>query len=242
MPISPTALVTGLSRVLAARQQGQIAGTERARAITNEDEDRARTATLSALQQRLFGGQVEHADTRRTQIAQSAARIRANPRYATIADLPDEELVAEVAKLEVERMKPGYRNRAQTEANHDVSQVNAQINSTARDLGAARRAQPKRPALGFETPSDSTAFVGDSSAGANRVRDMQQRLDSLRQVGDSLTAVAGGRTVPRRQSPAQQARLTQLEQQYRNAVSQGADPAKAKAIYDSQRQAILGRP
>jgi hypothetical protein len=212
MAFSTTALVSGLSQVLAARNRGDIAGTERRREITAQEEDRARKAQLEALQARLLAAHAGYYDRSRG------------------AGAPGRPTVAQ----------------SQAEAHRRVADVRAQQSRTAADITAARKAVPQRPALGFETPADSSAFVADSSGKAQQVADLQARADSLRQVGDSLTAAAGGRTVPRHVSSAQQqaaqARLARLQQQFQNAITQGADPVKAKAIYDRESQSITAGP
>jgi hypothetical protein len=237
MPVSSRALVAGLSRVLAAGKQGKMAGEELARTRTQQDDDRARAAVRAALEERLLTGNLAGAETTRqrtatrdTQIAQAAARIRQNPRYKTLWDLPDEDLVDAVGKVEVERVKPhGYTNTPQAEVGRRFRAVSTQIDDTARDLAAARRGAPKRPSLGFETPADSSAFARDSSAAAGRVSGLEERADSLRGVSDSLSAVLEGGAAPRRPINAAKRRITQDQADYLRAVGQW-DAAKYEVV------------
>lgn len=219
MAISAPFLVQSLSQLLAGNMRGKIAGTERAREVSMQDADRARAM------------QVQDED-RALKARLQALQERLLGAHADYYD-----------------RSPGAgrtRTQAQTQNNHNVTAVHQQIQDTNRDLSAARRAMPKRPALGFETPADSTAFSRDSSAQAQRVTDLQNRSDSLRYVGDSVVAVAGGRKAPVRANPAQQAarqaKLARLQEQYANAIARGADPAKAKAILDRESQAITAGP
>lgn len=228
MGVSSRALVAGLSRVLAAGKQGKMAGEELSRTRSQQDEDRSRAAVRAALEERLLSGNLAGAETTRQrtatrdrQIAEAAVRIRQNPRYKTLWDLPDADLVEAVGRVEVERVKPhGYTNSPQAEVGRRFRAVGTQIDDTARDLAGARRAVPKSPPLGFNTPADSAAFARDSSAAASRVGGLEQRADSLRGVSDSLSAVLEGGAAPRRPINAAKQRITQDQMDYLVATGQ----------------------
>lgn len=202
MGLSTTALVTGLSRVLAARKRGEMTGEEMRRQRTEHDADRAREIAHAALEEQMIRGNMaagtyahEHRVSHDQEIAAAAAKLRQNPRYKAIWDLPDDELVQEAGRIAVERERPTYANYGNVQQNRRLQAVSGQVDDTARDLAAARRAVPKSPVLGFASPSDSTKFVGDSTAAAGRVNDLQSRADSLSAVRDSLAAVVEGRPV-----------------------------------------------
>lgn len=205
MGLSTTALVTGLSRVLAARKRGEMTGDEMRRQRTEHDEDRAREIAHAALEEQMARGTLSDRDTarqyqttRRQQVADAAAKLRQNPRYKSIWDLPDDELVQEAGRLAVERERPSYANYGNVQQNRRLGAVSAQVDDTRADLSAARRAVPKGMPFSLAaepTAADSAKFRTDSTAAAGRVTDLQSRADSLSAVRDSLAAVVEGRPV-----------------------------------------------
>lgn len=245
MPISGTALVSGLSRVIAAGKRGAIAGEELQRTRAEQDAERQRNATHSMLEEQLLRGNVSDTATsrayttsRRERISGAAAKLRQNPQYKALWDLPDEELVQEAGRLAIERARPSYRNAQDSSAVRHLGAVERQVDDTRADLGAARRAVPKAPILGFQSPADSTKFVGDSTAAAGRVGDLQGRADSLGAVRDSLAAYLEGRPLGpnsgrRAANPAAPAkrRISSDQRDYLQSVGKW-DPNRYEVIED----------
>lgn len=231
MGISGRGLTLGLSRILAGAESGKIAGEDRARALTQQAEDRQRQALHDMLSQNLLSGQIEDRNLSRSEYlshkaetAAAATRLRANPRYQALWDLPDNELVATAARLELERARPGVRNAGDLEKQRQLRAVESQVDDTARDLTAARRQVPKRPMIGFSSPADSTAFAADSTAAAGRVKGLAQRADSLGLVRDALAAQLEGRPVPVAR-PSRKRRVTSDQADYLKAIGRW-DPAQ----------------
>lgn len=88
--------------------------------------------------------------------------------------------------LEYERQLAAIRARYKTpaERNDRVRLVGQQIDDARASLGAAERAQPKRPLI-FATPADSLGFSRDSTNAADRVGALRSRVDSLEAVRDA---------------------------------------------------------
>lgn len=221
MPISFRALTRGLAAMLAKHQAGTLAGAREREERTERRTERDRAAMLSLLNERALKGQLEDRDTarlhggeRRRRITEAAAKLRANPRFKSLADLPDEELIDAASDLILTQTRTAATaankpDRALQEAKAQLGTVERQVDDTRADLARVERDLPPSFVdlpLDQRAMRDSTAHEATRAPLARRAAQLSQRADSLGGVRDSLAAVVqqGGRDVPRTtKTPAQ---------------------------------------
>lgn len=109
------------------------------------------------------------------------------------------------------------------ETRQNAAAVRGQLSNTARDLAAARRGVPKRPAF-FTSPSDSVSYEQRRQGAQGDVNRLLARSDSLTGVLDKLTGQMQGRSFHDAATPASGS-LPQLTPRDRDRAA--SDPAFA---------------